>query len=243
MRAVTSWLHISTCRLRTKVKTHSLVVASYDIVRNDGEFFRCVSFLVNLFSLDFAPSSMCTFISIPDQLTGITAFSMRGTSSRTGKLRYHLSMLLGVADKPVVDDPPLSPQLAKVIKQLKVAHRLILSGTPIQVRNGSGVHDQGLEHSSIHSFVCSFHHHFTHQCVHPSIHSSTHSFIHLFLPSFLHPSMHSSIHSTTHPFIHSSVPFIILRLINASIHPSIRSSIYLFIRASPHAWPVCLFVE
>ena len=27
-------------RLRNKVKNHSLVVASYDIVRNDGDFFR-----------------------------------------------------------------------------------------------------------------------------------------------------------------------------------------------------------
>ena len=29
-------------RLRSKVKNHSLVVASYDIVRNDGDFFRLV---------------------------------------------------------------------------------------------------------------------------------------------------------------------------------------------------------
>lgn len=32
----------SLCRLRNKVKNHSLVVASYDIVRNDGDFFRLV---------------------------------------------------------------------------------------------------------------------------------------------------------------------------------------------------------
>lgn len=35
-------LFCSLCRLRNKVKNHSLVVASYDIVRNDGDFFRLV---------------------------------------------------------------------------------------------------------------------------------------------------------------------------------------------------------
>ena len=35
-----NFFFFSLLRLRNKVKNHSLVVASYDIVRNDGEFFR-----------------------------------------------------------------------------------------------------------------------------------------------------------------------------------------------------------
>lgn len=35
-------LFLSLKRLRSKVKPQSLVVASYDIVRNDGDFFRLV---------------------------------------------------------------------------------------------------------------------------------------------------------------------------------------------------------
>ncbi|CAH3137716.1 unnamed protein product [Pocillopora meandrina] len=70
-------------RLRNKVKNHSLVVASYDIVRNDGEFFRSVHW--NYCVLD------------------------EGHIIKNGKTK-----------------------LAKVIKQLRASHRLILSGTPIQ---------------------------------------------------------------------------------------------------------------
>lgn len=70
-------------RLRNKVKNHSLVVASYDIVRNDGDFFRSVHW--NYCVLD------------------------EGHIIKNGKTK-----------------------LAKVIKQLRASHRLILSGTPIQ---------------------------------------------------------------------------------------------------------------
>ncbi|KAL9957258.1 hypothetical protein ACROYT_G038872 [Oculina patagonica] len=70
-------------RLRNKVKNHSLVVASYDIVRNDGDFFRSVHW--NYCILD------------------------EGHIIKNGKTK-----------------------LAKVIKQLRASHRLILSGTPIQ---------------------------------------------------------------------------------------------------------------
>ncbi|XP_067042900.1 TATA-binding protein-associated factor 172-like [Acropora muricata] len=70
-------------RLRNKVKNHSLVVASYDIVRNDGDFFRSLHW--NYCVLD------------------------EGHIIKNGKTK-----------------------LAKVIKQLRASHRLILSGTPIQ---------------------------------------------------------------------------------------------------------------
>ncbi|XP_033630416.1 TATA-binding protein-associated factor 172-like [Asterias rubens] len=69
--------------LRSKVKRHNLVVVSYDIVRNDIDFFRTMQW--NYCILD------------------------EGHIIKNGKTK-----------------------LAKAIKQLNAAHRLILSGTPIQ---------------------------------------------------------------------------------------------------------------
>ncbi len=70
--------------LRSKVKKHNLVVVSYDIVRNDIDFFRTIQW--NYCILD------------------------EGHIIKNGKTK-----------------------LAKAIKQLSAGHRLILSGTPIQV--------------------------------------------------------------------------------------------------------------
>ncbi|XP_048575409.1 TATA-binding protein-associated factor 172 isoform X2 [Nematostella vectensis] len=70
-------------RLRNKVKNHNLIVASYDIVRNDGDFFKSIHW--NYCILD------------------------EGHIIKNGKTK-----------------------LARVIKQLRANHRLILSGTPIQ---------------------------------------------------------------------------------------------------------------
>lgn len=36
----------TTCRLQKKVQDHNLVVASYDLVRNDIQFFRSVIFCI-----------------------------------------------------------------------------------------------------------------------------------------------------------------------------------------------------
>ncbi|XP_022080347.1 TATA-binding protein-associated factor 172-like isoform X2 [Acanthaster planci] len=69
--------------LRSRVKKHNLVVVSYDIVRNDIDFFKTIQW--NYCILD------------------------EGHIIKNGKTK-----------------------LAKAIKQLSAAHRLILSGTPIQ---------------------------------------------------------------------------------------------------------------
>ena len=85
----------SLARLRNKVKNHSLVVASYDIVRNDGDFFRLVVIL-RLFTPIYR-TSCCSFfnylifflsITLIDHSTGITVCLMKDISSRMGKQRY-----------------------------------------------------------------------------------------------------------------------------------------------------------
>lgn len=88
------------------MKKHNLVVASYDVVRNDIDFFRCFSLGV----LGGAPFSTNDFNCFFRNIKFNYCILDEGHVIKNGKTK-----------------------LSKAIKQLAANFRIILSGTPIQV--------------------------------------------------------------------------------------------------------------
>ena len=108
-------ISIFVSRLQHQVKKHNLVVASYDVVRNDIDFFRWVLLKLKI-SLCFGGS--CTFL-----WPGFLFFYF----CRNIKFNYCI-----LDEGHVIKNG--KTKLSKAIKQLAANFRLILSGTPIQVR-------------------------------------------------------------------------------------------------------------
>lgn len=96
------------------MKKHNLIVASYDVVRNDIDFFRCVCFP--------NPLSLWHFFFFQ-------SVNMRLQFFRNIKFNYCI-----LDEGHVIKNG--KTKLSKAVKQLAANFRVILSGTPIQVSCG-----------------------------------------------------------------------------------------------------------
>lgn len=108
--------HVLLFRLQHQVKKHNLVVASYDVVRNDIDFFRWVLLQRFFFFL-------CLFLCFLFCILSFISFYF----SRNIKFNYCI-----LDEGHVIKNG--KTKLSKAIKQLAANFRVILSGTPIQVR-------------------------------------------------------------------------------------------------------------